>query len=79
MARHCKNTQSGLHDPITIKESDQVMDFFHGLDQAKYGEFELNVQNRWAMKSMKTPQMVNKIYCLAGVWVKPTANCEKQD
>jgi hypothetical protein len=58
---------------IIIKESDQAMDFFHGLDQAKYGEFKLNVQYRLAMKLMKPPQRVNKMYQLAEVWVKPNA------
>jgi hypothetical protein len=28
------------------------------------------------MKSIKTPQTVNEIYCLAGVWVKPAARSE---
>jgi hypothetical protein len=66
----------GLASQIVIKEPDQAMDFFHGLDQAKYGEFKQNVQNGWAMKSMKPPQTVNEVYQLAGVWVKPNARNE---
>jgi hypothetical protein len=52
--------------PIDVKEPDQAMDFF-------YAEFKQNVKNGWAMKSMQPPKMVNEIYRLAGVWVKPTA------
>jgi hypothetical protein len=50
---------------IVIKEPDQAMEFFHGLDQVKHGEFKLTVQNGWAMKLMKPLQMVNEIYWLA--------------
>jgi hypothetical protein len=52
------------------------MDFFHGLDDRRYAEFKQNVKNWWAMKSMNPPMTVNKIYRLAGVWVKPTARGE---
>jgi hypothetical protein len=62
--------------PIVIKEPDQAMDFFHGLDASKYGEFKVHVKNGWAMKSMKPPTMVNEIYRLAGVWVKPNSRSE---
>jgi len=34
------------------------------------------VKNGWAMKSMQPPKMVNEIYRLAGVWVKPMAKSE---
>jgi hypothetical protein len=47
-------------NPVSIKEPDQGMDFFHRLDQAKYGEFKLNVQNWWAMMSLKPPHTVKK-------------------
>jgi hypothetical protein len=30
--------------PIDVKEPDQVMDFFHGLDDIKYAEFKQNVK-----------------------------------
>jgi len=52
------------------------MDFFFGLDDRRYAEFKQNVKNWWAMKSMNPPMTVNKIYRLAGVWVKPTARGE---
>jgi hypothetical protein len=31
--------------PIDVKEPDQAMDFFHGLDDIKYTEFKQNVKN----------------------------------
>jgi hypothetical protein len=60
-------------NPIVIREPDQAMDFFHGLDGSKYGEFKVHVKNGWAMKSMMPPTTVNEIYRLAGVWVKPNS------
>jgi hypothetical protein len=62
--------------PIDVSEADQAMDFFHGLDDGRYGEFKQNVKNGWAMKSMNPPTTVNQIYRLAGVWVKLTARAE---
>ncbi len=59
-----------------IEEPDQAIDFFHGFEQAKYGEFELNVPNGWAIESMKPPEAVNEIYWLAGVWVN---KCYKRE
>jgi hypothetical protein len=65
-----------LMNPIVIREPDQAMDFFHGLDESKYGEFKVHVKNGWAMKSMKPLKTVNEIYRLAGVWVKPNSRSE---
>jgi hypothetical protein len=65
-----------IDNPIGVSEPDQAMDFFHGLDEGRYAEFKQNVKNGWAMKSMNPPTTVNKIYRLAGVWVKPTARGE---
>jgi hypothetical protein len=31
--------------PIDIKEPDQAMDFFHGLDETKYADSKQNVKN----------------------------------
>jgi hypothetical protein len=65
-----------IDNPIDVKEADQAMDFFHGLDDIKYAEFKQNMKNWWGMKSMQPPKTVNEIYRLAGVWVKPTARSE---
>ena len=66
-----------VDNPIDVKEPDQAMDFFHGLDDVKYAELQQNVKNGWAMKSMQPPKTVNEIYRLAGVWVKPTARSKR--
>jgi hypothetical protein len=57
--------------PIDVKEPDQVMDFFHGLDDIKYSEFKQKMKNGRALKSMQPPKMINEIYRLAGVWANP--------
>ena len=46
------------------------MDFFHGLDNNRYGSFKASMMNGWASKSIDTPDTVNLIYRLAGSWVK---------
>jgi hypothetical protein len=57
---HANKVTKDPSNPVSIKEPDQGMDFFHRLDQAKYGEFKLNVQNWWAMMSLKPPHTVKK-------------------
>jgi hypothetical protein len=56
--------------PNRISGREQAMDFFHGLDQAKYGTFKTNMLNRWATGAIKLPETVNEIYWIAGRWVK---------
>jgi hypothetical protein len=46
------------------------MDFFHGLDNNRYGSFKASMMNGWASKAIDTPETVNLIYRLAGSWVK---------
>jgi hypothetical protein len=41
------------------------MVFLHSLDDVKYAEFKQSMKNGWALKAMKPPQTVNKIYRLA--------------
>ncbi len=57
--------------PIDVEESDQALDFFHGLDPARYGAFKTNMLNGWATKAFAPPQTVNEIYRIAGTWVRP--------
>jgi len=52
------------------------MDFFHGLDDTKYMEFKQNMKSGWALQSIQPPKTVNKIYRLAGMWVKPKSRSE---
>jgi hypothetical protein len=68
--RGYKATGTALR-PIDIEESDQALDFFHGLDPARYRAFKTSMLNGWATKAFAPPQTVNKIYRIAGTWVRP--------
>jgi hypothetical protein len=57
-------------NPVVVKEEIQAMDFFHGLDNGRYGAFKTSMLNGWATKAVKPPKMANEIYRLAGSWVK---------
>jgi hypothetical protein len=52
--------------PIDMEESEQDLDFFHGLDPARYGAFNTSMLNGWATKAFAPPQTINKIYRIAG-------------
>jgi hypothetical protein len=57
--------------PINIEEKEQAMDFFHGLDQGRYGAFKTSMLNGWAAGAFNPPDTVNKINRTAGSWVQP--------
>jgi hypothetical protein len=57
--------------PIDIKEKEQAMDLFHGLDQGRYMIFKTNVFNGWAAGAFDPPDTVNKIFKIAGSWLEP--------
>ena len=57
--------------PIDVTEEEQALDFFHGLDPARYGSFKTNMLNGWATKAFDPPKTVNEIYRIAGSWVRP--------
>jgi hypothetical protein len=58
---------------VDIPEEEQALDFFHGLDQARYATFKTSMLNGWATKAFDPPSTVNDIYRIAGAWVKPTS------
>ncbi len=58
------------------KKDQQVLDFFHGLDQGKCAVFKSSMLNGWATKALKPPETVNNIYRIAGNWVKPSLKPE---
>jgi hypothetical protein len=68
--RGYKATGTALR-PIDVEESNQALDFFHGLDPARYGAFRTSMLNGWATKAFAPPQTVNDIYRIAGTWVRP--------
>jgi hypothetical protein len=52
------------------------MDFFHGLGQGRYAVFKTKMLNGWAAGAFEPPDTVNKIFRLAGSWVKSVAKGE---
>ncbi len=56
----------------SVDEEVQVMDFFYGLDDGKYGLFKTNMIHGWTTGAFKPPATINEIYRVAGNWVKPT-------
>jgi hypothetical protein len=68
--------QDSSINKLPVEEADQAMDFFYGLDNAKYGIFKTNMINGWTTGAFKPPATVNEIYRIAGNWVKPTSKLE---
>jgi hypothetical protein len=62
--------------PVDVTEKEQVLDFFHGLDQGRYATFKTSMLNSWARKAFNPPDTPNDIYRIAGSWVKPATKME---
>ncbi len=52
-------------------DEDVAMDFFCGLDNARYAGFKTEILNRLTAKSITQPANLNAMYLLANQWVKP--------
>jgi hypothetical protein len=65
-----------VDNPVNIEEKEQAMDFFHALDVGRYGTFKTSMFNGWAAGAFDPPNTVNKIYRMAGSWVKPVPRSE---
>jgi hypothetical protein len=70
-----KNTSMST-SPVIIEEKEQAMDFFHELVAGRYGTFKTSMLNGWAAGAFDPPDTVNKIYRMAGSWVKPVPRGE---
>ncbi len=57
--------------PVDIPEAEQALDFFHGLDPARYGTFKTSMLNGWVTQAFNPPATMKEIYRIAGTWVKP--------
>jgi len=57
-------------NPVNISESEQAMDFFHGLDSGRYGAFKTSMIDGWSTTAFDPPATVNEIYRVAATWVK---------
>jgi len=49
------------------------MDFFRGLDNARYATFKTDYINGLTSKAVDPPKDLNEIYLLANQWLKPKA------
>jgi hypothetical protein len=56
---------------VDIKEEEQAMDFFHGLDNGRYAAFKSNMLNGWAAEAFNPPGTINQIFRITATWVKP--------
>jgi hypothetical protein len=54
-----------------MRDEDIVMDFFRGLDNARYTGFKTEILNGLTAKSIMQPANLNAMYLLANQWVKP--------
>jgi hypothetical protein len=60
-----------------LDESDVAMDFFDGLENARYAEFKKSILNGMTAGSMTRPAMLNEMYLLANQWLKTTSACNQ--
>jgi hypothetical protein len=69
------NALKAYHDQgnPTKDDSDQAMDFFHGLDNGRYAEFKVQYLNGLQVSSIAAPRDLNTIFTLANNWLKPKA------
>jgi len=75
--KYTEDKEAGTKEaPVDVKEDIQAMDFFHGLDQGRYGAFKTSMLNGWAAKAFDPPETMNEIYGVAATWVKPTTRIE---
>ncbi len=54
-----------------LDDKDVAMDFFRGLDNARYAGFKTEILNELTTKAIKQPENLNAMYLLANQWVKP--------
>jgi hypothetical protein len=56
---------------LKMADEDIALDFFSGLDNARYADFKADFLNGLTSQSIKAPKDLNTIYVLASQWVKP--------
>ena len=55
-----------------MEEKDIAMDFFEGLDNARYATFKTEIMNSLTSKAIEQPKNLNEMYLLANQWLKTT-------
>ena len=53
-----------------MEDGDIAMDFFHGLDNARYASFKAEIINGLTAGSIAQPKDLNAMYLLAKQWLK---------
>ncbi len=56
-----------------LDPKDSAMDFFDGLDPARYAQFKTDIHNGMTVGSIQAPATVNRVYELAANWIKTQA------
>jgi hypothetical protein len=54
-----------------LEDKDVMMDFFRGLDNARYAGFKTEILNGLTSKAIAQLENLNAMYLLANQWVKP--------
>jgi hypothetical protein len=73
--RAYKATASATN-PVDVKDEEQAMDFFHGLDNQHYAAFKTSMMNGWATTAVKALKTPNEVYRLVGSWIKQPTRTE---
>ena len=55
-----------------MEDGDVAMDFFRGLDNARYSHFKTEIMIGLTARSIKQPENLNTMYLLANQWLKTT-------
>jgi hypothetical protein len=63
-------------DNANLEETDVAMDFFDGLENARYAEFKKSILNGMTAGSVTQPAMLNEMYLLANQWLKTTGSTQ---
>jgi len=53
-----------------LVDKDVAMDFFRGLDDARYGSFKTDFQNQLTLQTIEQPENLNAMYLIANQWLK---------
>jgi hypothetical protein len=59
-----------------LDESDIAMDFFDGLDNARYADFKKSILDGMTAGSVTQPATLNEMYLLANQWLKMTGTMQ---
>ena len=54
----------------TLDDKDVAMDFFKGLDDARYSGFKMDFMNQLTLKTISQPENLNMMYLIANQWLK---------